>query len=81
MIIVFHLFIPNAGHISRNITLSPFVFTCFKNIFEKNEKIYVFFLCFNLFLYIYFFNYFDILMSKINFKKIKKYYFNIFLNE
>jgi len=28
-----------------------------------------------------FLNYFDVLISKIFFKKIKKYYFNIFLSE
>jgi hypothetical protein len=47
----------------------------FKNIFEK--QIY-FFLCFKLFFYIL--NYFNVLILKINLK-IKKYYFNIFLNK
>jgi len=46
---------------------------------KKIKKIY-FFICFK-FIFLMFSYRFNTLMLKINFKKIKKYYFNIFLNK
>jgi hypothetical protein len=48
------------------------LFLCFKNIFKKNIKFF-----FSL-IFFMFSNYFDVLILKIKFLKINKYYFNIF---
>jgi len=56
------------------------LFLRFKNIFLKN-KFYLFFSLLQINIFFVFLDYFDALMSKIIFKKIKKYYFNTFISE
>jgi len=59
--------------------MRDYLFLRFKSILKKIEFFY-FFLCYKL-IFFMFLDHFDVLILKIILKKLKKYYFNIFLNK
>jgi hypothetical protein len=56
------------------------LFLRFKSTFKKIKFLFYFFIYFKL-IFFGILNHFNALISKIIFKKLKPYYFNIFLNE